>query len=50
MRWEDLRLYHPSSFSSELKETPPHFQTDPPAYLECLLYSACEEEVRKKEC
>lgn len=44
----DLHLYPPSSFVSELRETPPHFQIDPPAYLECLSYSEGEE-VRKKE-
>lgn len=44
----DLHLYRLSSFSSEPKEIQPHFQTDPPAYLECLLYSMGEEEVRKK--
>lgn len=43
---DGLPLYHLSSFSFELKETPPHFQIDQPAYLECLSYSA-DEEVRK---
>lgn len=45
---EDLPLYHLSFFSSELKVTPPHFQTDPLAYLECLSYSVGEEEVIKR--
>lgn len=44
MRWEDVPPYHPSSFSSEPREIPLHFRTDPPAYSVCLLYSADEEE------
>lgn len=49
MRREDLPLYHLSFFLSEPKEIPPHFQTDPPAYLMCLSCSAGEEEVSKKK-
>lgn len=39
----DLPLCRLSFFSSELKEIPPHFQTGPPAYLECLSCSASKE-------
>ena len=39
---KDLHLCRPSFFLSELKEILSHFQTDPPAYLECLSYTGGE--------
>lgn len=44
----ELPLYHPSFFVSGPKETPPHSQTDPPAYLVYLLCSEDEREARKR--
>lgn len=43
----DLHLYHPFFSLFELKETPPRFQTDPPAYLKCLSYSVREGDIER---
>jgi len=45
----DLPPYRPFSFASEPKEIPLHFQTDPPAYLECLSYSVDGEEGMRRK-
>lgn len=48
-RWKCLPPYRLSFFVSGLREILPHSQTDPPAYLVCLLYSEDVEEVVGEE-